>query len=130
MRQALISTLAAAVVWTAAAPISAAEATRPSIVPLTTAEAQVLIGRSVRTADDSPGGEIRDFILAGPDGRIARVIISSGGILGFGRKLIAVPAEQLHIHGPRHITLDMTTAELEAAPGFRYDTQTKAMIGR
>ncbi len=109
--------------------------------PLTAAEAQALIGKSMRTRDAHPAGEIRDFTLAGPDGRIDRIVLAQGGFLGIGTKIYAVPAPVLRIgaaqripepgqYRPMDISIDLTERELSAAPDFAYAPDTHTLVGR
>ncbi|HYG85716.1 MAG TPA: PRC-barrel domain-containing protein [Azospirillum sp.] len=108
---------------------------------LTAAEAQALIGRSVRTRDGQSAGEIRDFTLAGPDGRIDRIIMAVGGFLGIGTRIYSVPAATLRVGAaskvqemgqprPMDVTLDLTADDLEEAPEFAYEVDTHTLVGR
>lgn len=109
--------------------------------PLTAAEAQALIGHSVRTRDGRSAGEIRDFTLAGPDGRIDRIVLSQGGFLGIGAKVYAVPASALRVGAaqtvpapgqprPMEVSLDLTEGDLDQAPEFAYAPDTHTLVGR
>lgn len=109
--------------------------------PLTAAEAQALIGKSVVTRDGEPAGEIRDFTLAGPDGRIDRIVLAQGGFLGIGTRIYAVPASALRIeaaqripepgqHRPMEVSIDLTAGELSEAPEFAYDPETLSLVRR
>jgi len=108
---------------------------------LTAAEAQALIGQSVRTRDGQSAGEIRDFVLGGPDGRIERIVLASGGFLGVGARVYSVPAGALRVEAapkvpifgegrPMDVTLDMDAAELEDAPQFAYSPDTLSLVRR
>ena len=107
--------------------------------PLTAAEAQALIGKSVRTRDGRSAGEIRDFTLAGPDGRIDRIVLTQGGFLGIGARVYAVPASALRVGAaqtipapgqPRsvEVSIDLTEHDLEAAPDFDYDPDVLSLV--
>lgn len=107
---------------------------------LTTAEAKALLGRPVTTTDGQTGGEIRDFVLGGPDGRVEQVVIGSGGFLGIGEKLVAIPAEKVGIAPPpvlpdgrpapaAAVSVALSAADLKAAPEFLYTEGTRAMLG-
>ncbi|HEY0832461.1 MAG TPA: PRC-barrel domain-containing protein [Azospirillum sp.] len=109
--------------------------------PLSAAEAQALVGKSVRTRDGQAAGAIRDFILGGPDGRIDRIVIASGGFLGIGSSMIAVPATALRVGAapkvaepgekpPMDVMLDLTGADLAQAPAFTYDASSRTLVGR
>ncbi|HYH17001.1 MAG TPA: PRC-barrel domain-containing protein [Azospirillum sp.] len=113
----------------------------PANRPLTTAEAQALIGKSARTKDGQTAGEIRDFVLAGPDGSIDRIVIASGGFLGIGASMVAVPASALRVGAaprvaepgqkpPMDVMLDLTAADVAQAPPFTYDASSRTLVGR
>ena len=108
--------------------------------PLTAAEAQALIGKSVHTRDGQPAGEIRDFTLAGPDGRIDRIVLAQGGFLGIGTSFYAVPASVLLVgvaqrvpapgqHRPMEVSIDLTQADL-GAHRFAYGEEIRTLVGR
>lgn len=109
--------------------------------PLTAAEAQALIGGSAHTRDGIPAGEIRDFTLAGPDGRIDRIVLALGGFLGIGAKVYSVPAATLRLGAsrtvpttgqarPMDIILDLSGEDVEVAPDFTYGSGTHTLVGR
>ncbi|WP_109121635.1 PRC-barrel domain-containing protein [Azospirillum sp. TSO22-1] len=109
--------------------------------PLTAAEAQSLIGKSVVTRDGEPAGEIRDFVLGGPDGRIDSIVLAQGGFLGIGTRVYAVPASALRVgaaqrvpeRGQRHpmeVSIDLTARELADAPEFAYGAETLSLVRR
>ena len=108
---------------------------------LSAIEAQVLLGKTVRTRDGHPAGRIRDFTLAGPDGRLDQCVLTSGGILGFGATTVAVPVEKLRVGAtdrvpapgegpPMQIILDLTAEELAATPGFVGQEDAPTLVGR
>ncbi|WP_448191988.1 PRC-barrel domain-containing protein [Azospirillum sp. sgz301742] len=109
--------------------------------PLTAAEAQALIGKSVHTRDGQSAGEIRDFTLAGPDGRIDRIVLTQGGFLGIGARVYAVPASALRVGAaqtvpapgqarPMEVSIDLTGRDLDEAPDFDYAPDTHTLVGR
>jgi len=113
----------------------------PANRPLTAAEAQALVGKTARTRDGQEAGEIRDFVLAGPDGSIDRIVIASGGFLGIGASMVAVPATALRVGAapkvaepgqkpPMDVMLDMTAADVAQAPPFTYDASSRTLVGR
>lgn len=73
-----------------------------------------LIGLRVLDFDDRTLGRITRVVRT-PEGRI-QLIVSAGGFLGFGQRLIAVPIEVVAIAGRQIAALDMTRAEFETAP--------------
>jgi len=73
-----------------------------------------LIGLPLLDDQDRTLGTIQSVVRT-PEGKV-RLIISFGGLLGWGQRLIAVPIEVVAIAGRQLAALDMTRAELEAAP--------------
>ena len=76
-----------------------------------------IIGSDVRTKSGEKIGDIRDLVVDA-SGTIRLAIVSTGGFLGVGDRLHAVPWDALAL-GPKddHI-LDIDRARLQAAPGF------------
>ena len=68
-------------------------------------------------------GKFEDFMVDLETGRIRYAVLSFGGVLGFGNKLFAVPAEALNVDpGAGRLVLDVDKSLLEHAPGFDRDT--------
>lgn len=96
---------------------------------LTSAEAQPMVGRSVVLPDGRAVGEVADFVLGGPDGRIAEAVIAQGGVMGVGARLVSVPATLLRFEpDSRTVVLEMAAAQFAAAPPFRYDPQIQTLL--
>ena len=76
-----------------------------------------IIGSEVRNRTGDKIGDIRDLMIDG-NGTIRLAIVSTGGFLGVGDRLHAVPWDVLTL-GPKddHV-LDIDKAHLQAAPGF------------
>lgn len=67
-------------------------------------------------------GKIRDLMVDVPRGRIAYAVMSSGGVMGFGDRLYAVPWSALMLDvDQRCFILDVDRERLQAAPGFDKD---------
>jgi sporulation protein YlmC with PRC-barrel domain len=67
-------------------------------------------------------GKVQDIMLDVPGGRIAYAVLSSGGFLGLGDKLFAIPWSALTLDTERKcFVLDVAKEQLEAAPGFDKD---------
>jgi sporulation protein YlmC with PRC-barrel domain len=67
-------------------------------------------------------GVLQDIMLDVPNGRIAYAVLSSGGILGIGDKLFAVPWQMLQLDTDhRNLVLDVDKERIERAPGFDKD---------
>ena len=80
-----------------------------------------IVGSEVRNKSGDKIGDIRDLMIDG-NGTIKLAIVSTGGFLGVGDRLHAVPWDVLTL-GPKddHI-LDIDKAHLQAAPGFTSKT--------
>ena len=80
-----------------------------------------IIGSEVRNKSGDKIGDIRD-LMVDDSGAIKLAIVSTGGFLGVGDRLHAVPWDVLTL-GPKddHI-LDIDKAHLQAAPGFTSKT--------
>ncbi len=80
-----------------------------------------IIGSDVRTKTGEKIGDIRD-LMVDSTGTIKLAIVSTGGFLGVGDRLHAVPWDLLTL-GPKddHI-LDIDKAHLQATPGFTSKT--------
>jgi len=105
---------------------------RETVAPpqLTSAEAQPLIGRPVALPDGQTVGQMADFVLGGPDGRIVEAVVSIGGVMGMGGRLVSVPAQSLRFHpAERMVVLTMSRAQFEAAPEFHYGGSTQTLTG-
>ena len=80
-----------------------------------------VIGSEVRNKSGDKIGDIRD-LMVDDHGTIKLAIVSTGGFLGVGDRLHAVPWDVLTL-GPKddHI-LDIDKAHLQATPGFTSKT--------
>lgn len=87
-----------------------------------------LIGAPVANARGEALGDVRDVII-GPDGVARSVVLSVGGFLGIGNKLVAVPYGEVKPRDDGVLLYDTTRAEVEAAPEFRYEDDAPAPAG-
>jgi len=99
---------------------------------VTTAEANAMLGNAAVSRNEELSGQVVDFLLSGPGGAPDAAVIAWGGVLGFGRRLVAVPVERLQADParPNRTRVDMTRTEIEAAEAFRYGPGVAAMVGR
>jgi sporulation protein YlmC with PRC-barrel domain len=111
-----------------AAPLPAfAQASAPTMTPAERHDwershrASKIIGSEVRNKSGDKIGDVRDLVVD-DKGTIRLAIVSTGGFLGVGDRLHAVPWDVLAL-GPKddHI-LDIDRARLQAAPGFTSKT--------
>ena len=78
----------------------------------------VLFDNIVANFDGVALGALDDFLI-GPDGNVEKIVLSVGGFLGIGDKLVAVPYETLTIthYG---IYYDASQKEMQEAPAYNY----------
>ena len=78
-----------------------------------------LVGKDVCNLKGESLGELKEIVIDARDGRVAYVVLSSGGFLSIGSRLFAVPWSALRLdtvsNGP---ILDVDKAFMEGAPGF------------
>ena len=92
--------------------------------------ASKLIGSSVYNDHDQKVGSVDDILLS-KDNKAANVILSVGGFLGMGTKLVAVPYQQLQLGDTKEASSDnkvvipgATKETLKALPDFHYSART------
>lgn len=76
-----------------------------------------ILGKSVHGADGLEVGEVEDLIVAS-DAKIVTALVSVGGLLGVGTKLVAVPYVDLRVADGETLAIPLTRAETEAAPAY------------
>ena len=81
--------------------------------------ASKIIGSSVVNAAGDTVGKV-DEIIIGPDGKAPFVVLSVGGFLGVGDRLIALPYEQMRTDGKKIMLPGATKDSLKALPEFKY----------
>ena len=82
-------------------------------------KASDVIGKEVQDLQNERLGKVDDLALDVESGRIVQVILSTGGVLGVGSTLTAVPPGAFHYDAARKVLhLDITKEKLKAAPGF------------
>ena len=84
--------------------------------------ASTLDGDKVMSSDGEDVGKIKEIMLDVYTGRIAYAVMSSGGFLGIGDKLLAIPWSALTLDTDRKCFLLSATADrVKNAPGFDKD---------
>lgn len=84
--------------------------------------ASTLEGNPVINLQGETLGEVREIMLDVPRGRIAYAVMSSGGFLGLGDKLFAIPFSALTLDTDRKcFILDAPKERIQNAPGFDRD---------
>jgi len=85
----------------------------------TIVEAATLRGQSVVNTSGEDLGKIEAVMLDVSEGRIAYAVLSSGGFIGIGNKLLAIPWSALTVDEARtRLVLDASKEQLESAPAF------------
>jgi sporulation protein YlmC with PRC-barrel domain len=89
--------------------------------------ASELIGSRVRNAAGDTLGEIEEIVIPSGDQDDTLVIVSVGGVLDVGDKLVALPYDDLRV-SPDGDTFyfDRTEEQLKAATAFTYEAQAEA----
>jgi len=84
--------------------------------------ASTLQGNSVVNKLGEDLGKIKEVMIDVPLGSVAYAVLSSGGLLGIGDKLFAIPWAALTLDTNRKsFVLDIDAKRLESAPGFDKD---------
>lgn len=84
--------------------------------------ASSLNGNKVMSSDGEHVGKIVDIMLDVRSGRIAYAVLSSGGFLGVGNRLHAIPWSALTLDtDDRCFILDASAERIKNAPGFDKD---------
>ncbi|MCP5241909.1 MAG: PRC-barrel domain-containing protein [Burkholderiales bacterium] len=80
-----------------------------------------MIGKDVVNQDGEEIGSVENMLITDTD-NVQYAIVSVGGFLGIGDKLVAVPTNNLQFDKDQeNVTLKNITKEaLESAPGFDY----------
>lgn len=81
--------------------------------------ATTLIGDAIVNPAGEKLGDLKDIVLDTTNGEIVYAVMASGGVLGMGEKLFAVPWNALRIQGRNeNIVLDADPDRLKSATGF------------
>jgi sporulation protein YlmC with PRC-barrel domain len=83
------------------------------------AKSSDVIGMVVSVAGDEKIGKVDDLAVDVESGRILQVILSTGGFIGIGDRLTAVPPGALHYDAARRLLrLNVDKEALKSAPAF------------
>lgn len=84
--------------------------------------ASTITGDDVRNLDGDNLGHIEELVIDLDSGRVNYAVLSSGGFLGVGDKLFAIPWDLLTVDTDnKEVVLDLSKETLENAPGFDKD---------
>lgn len=85
--------------------------------------ASTITGDNVRNLDGDNLGHIEELVIDIDSGRVNYAVLSSGGFLGVGDKLFAIPWDLLTVDTDnKEVVLDLSKETLENAPGFDKDS--------
>jgi sporulation protein YlmC with PRC-barrel domain len=79
-----------------------------------------IVGASVYNDQNQSIGSIDDVLMGDTDHKADTAVISVGGFLGMGAKLVSVPFDQLKIGNDKIVMPGATKASLEGMPEYRY----------
>ena len=77
-----------------------------------------LIGMDVRNRAGDKLGEVKDAIVNTTTGEVQYIVLSSGGVLGIGDRLFAMPLSQARPDDKGRLVVDVDKKRLESAPSF------------
>jgi len=90
-----------------------------SVMPIGKAnKASSLIGMDVRNSQNEKLGDIKDLVVDLHSGKVAYVVLSVGGFLGIGDKLVAIPPNAFMSAEQEKLVLNADKAKLQNAPSF------------
>jgi sporulation protein YlmC with PRC-barrel domain len=89
----------------------------------TTCKANELIGMSLQNKSGDKLATVRDLAIDTSSGRLAYIVVASGGILGLGADYHAVPAKAISFDtaNAKALSSDITKEKLESSPKFKKD---------
>jgi sporulation protein YlmC with PRC-barrel domain len=93
-----------------------------------TLRASKLLGTRVQNAQGEDLGEVED-LLVGADHKVAAAVISIGGVLDVGDRLVTIPFDELRIEDGK-LYLEMTQAQLATKPEFASAGDAVPAVGR
>ena len=84
--------------------------------------ASKLMGKPLQNSQGQRLGSIDNLVIDRSTGKVEYAVIGSGGVLGVGEKLHAVPWESVNYDSGRQtLTLDATKQKIDNAPSFTRD---------
>jgi len=81
------------------------------------AKATDLIGMDVKNLENTKIGKVDELAVDLQSGRVVQIIVSAGGFLGVGDKLVGIPPKSFRLDAPaKALRLDMSKETLKSAP--------------
>ena len=104
---------------------STAAANKPAPPKFVTADNQLragkLVGATVYNDKNQSVGSIDDILLSQGQDKAQTAVISVGGFLGIGAKLVSVPFNKLKIEKDKVIMPGATQQALKSMPAYKFD---------
>jgi sporulation protein YlmC with PRC-barrel domain len=79
-----------------------------------------VVGTSVYNDQNQSIGSVDDVLMNDNDRKAATAVLSVGGFLGMGSKLVSVPFDQLRFSNDKIVMPGATKASLEGMPEYHY----------
>jgi sporulation protein YlmC with PRC-barrel domain len=79
-----------------------------------------VVGASVYNDQNQSIGSIDDVLMSDNDHKADMAVVSVGGFLGMGSKLVSVPFDQLKIENDKVVMPGASKASLEGMPEYHY----------
>jgi len=99
-------------------------ATRQATPKYGVVTASKIIGESVVNRQNEDLGKIHELVIDAKEGHVAYAVLASGGFLGMGNRLFAMPWSGFEFANTEHkLILDVDKEKLKAAPGFDKDAK-------
>ena len=90
--------------------------------PVERLTATSIIGDSLENTKGAVFGKISDLMINLDTGKIEYAVIESGGLLGVGKKMFAIPFNQMQINEDRELfVIDRDKDYIKESPGFDPD---------
>jgi len=84
--------------------------------------ASTLTGDKVRNTGGDALGHLEEIVIDLDGGRVAYVVLASGGFLGMGDKYFAIPWDLITVDTENHeVIIDLEKEVFDKAPGFDKD---------
>jgi sporulation protein YlmC with PRC-barrel domain len=79
-----------------------------------------VVGASVYNDQNQAIGSVDEVLMSDSDHKANTAVVSVGGFLGMGSKLVSVPFDQLKIENDKLVMPGATKASLESMPEYHY----------
>ncbi len=105
-------------------PTTTSESSAASSSKYVTADHKVrvskVVGASVYNDQNQSIGSVDDVLMGDSSHKADTVVLSVGGFLGMGSKLVSVPFDQLKVENDKIVMPGATKASLEGMPDYHY----------